>query len=351
MISRLLLALLLLAPLAPLAPLAHAQTTKVGISLSHGAAGVGEEVFLFAVPKRMGFFAQEGLDVDAAFAPNIVAAAQALEAGSVQFATTTADVVLGLREKGGHVIAVSSLRRDNGHAVAVLENSPIHTLADLRGRTIGSVQWASMAGLFLTGELGTLGIGPDDYIRVNTPPGPAAAGELRSGQVDALAMWDAIFAAMENAGLKLRYLDIPLSRQLADYVLASSDALVAGNPRVVGGFCRAITEGIVYTKANPDAALRMLLAEYPQLLPAGANMDDVLKRDRHVLDRYMDNTLSGLPEGAPIGTFRPQMWADTSQFFQKLGRVKGSVPPQDGYTTSFLATCNDFDRAAMIAAH
>ena len=40
-----------------------ADLTKVAIIQMHPAIGVGEEVFMYAVPKRLGFFKEEGLEV------------------------------------------------------------------------------------------------------------------------------------------------------------------------------------------------------------------------------------------------------------------------------------------------
>ena len=327
-----------------------AEPQAVAISFSHAAPGVGEETFLYAVPKRMGWFAAEGLQVRGVFAPNVITAAQALQSGSVQFATTTADVILGLREQGGTVRAVMGLRRSNGHAVAVLAESPLRSLEDLKGRTLGSVEWASMAGLYLGASLEEIGIKPGDYRRVTTGAGPAAAAALRSGQVDGLALWDAMFAAMENHGLALRYIDIPVAGELANYSLASTDAVVARDPALVRGFCRAVVKAMVFTRARPEDALTLLLAEYPQLLPPGEDRAEVVRRDRHILDRYMGNTLQGLDAEAPIGTIDPAVWQRTEAFFGGLGRLKGSVKAAEGFTTAFVPACNDFDRAAVLHA-
>ena len=48
-----------------LAAAAGAQALKkMTLVQMHPIMGIGEEVFLYAVPKRLGYFAAEGLDVD-----------------------------------------------------------------------------------------------------------------------------------------------------------------------------------------------------------------------------------------------------------------------------------------------
>lgn len=55
-------ALLLAVTALPSGGLAQ-QPTKATIVQMHAVIGVGEEVFLYAVPKQLGYFQAEGLDV------------------------------------------------------------------------------------------------------------------------------------------------------------------------------------------------------------------------------------------------------------------------------------------------
>src|SRR5436190_723273 len=54
---------------------------------------------------------------------------------------------------------------------------------------------------------------PDQYTGISTGAGPSAIAALRSGQIDALVMWDAMLGAAENTGLALRVLDKALQDQ------------------------------------------------------------------------------------------------------------------------------------------
>src|SRR5579883_3516913 len=68
---------------------AGAQTpAKMTLVQMHPIMGVGEEVFLYAVPKHLGYFAAEGLDVSIQNTQTGMISAQALHFYSDDAATT-----------------------------------------------------------------------------------------------------------------------------------------------------------------------------------------------------------------------------------------------------------------------
>jgi sulfonate transport system substrate-binding protein len=76
---------------------------------------------------------------------------------------------------------------ESGDYILVPKNSPITSLADLRGKSI-AVPFGSSAHGFLLNALQSAGLQPKDVTLVNLPPGPAA-GAFNSGKVDAWAIW------------------------------------------------------------------------------------------------------------------------------------------------------------------
>jgi NitT/TauT family transport system substrate-binding protein len=330
-------------------PVVAAEPSKINFAISHPAVGVGEEIYLYFVPKHLGLFAKEGLDVDLKVGGTVILAAQGLENNSFQFATTTAPIILKMREQGGDLIAIDNLKSDPGQQVAVLLNSPIRRLEDIKGRTVGSLEWGSQGGLALMVSLEQLGIGPNDYKRVVTGAGPAAAVALRGGQVDALALWDAVYGAMENGGLSLRYIDMPLARMLSGFSLAVSERYAAANPAAVAGFCRAVNEGLYFARINPSAAVSILLDDFPALVPAGSDRGIVLKNDLHIFERYLANTVRDVPMDGKTGAIPPEVWTYVADYNRKAGKLEGAEPAKNGYTTRFFEACNDFDRPAIAA--
>ena len=184
---------------------------KMTLVQMHPIMGIGEEVFLYAVPKRLGYFAAEGLNVDIQNSQTGMISAQVLQSNNAQVGTTAAEAVMAVREQSGDLISFFNLKRNAGTFLVVLKDSPIQKLEDLKGKTIGAPSFGAGGGLALKQNLAEIGIMPDQYTGIATGAGPSAIAALRSGQIDALVMWDAMLGAAENTGLALRVVNI-LSR-------------------------------------------------------------------------------------------------------------------------------------------
>lgn len=322
---------------------------KMTLVQMHPIMGVGEEIFLYAVPKHLGFFAAEGLDVSIQNTQTGMVSAQLLQSGNAQVGTTAGDAILAVRERGGDLISIFDLKRNPGTFLIVLPDSPIKNLADLKGKTIGAPSFGAGGGLELKENLAEMGIKPDQYTAISTGAGPSAIAALRSGKIDALVVWDAMLANAENTGLTLRMIDIPLQDGVVGTTLATSAAFADAHPKEVGGYCRAMTKGLVFTMTNKAAAVRILWDEFPNIKPAGVDEATALAHGVHVMDRFLDMALQGQPANAPLGGFIPSHWDNTVKAFKTMGTLKGTEPASAAYTTKFLAQCNDFDRAAIVA--
>jgi len=329
---------------------ARAQSLqKMTLVQMHPIMGVGEEIFLYAVPKHLGYFAAEGLDVSIQNTQTGAVSAQLLQSGNAQIGTTAGDAILAVRERGGDLISIFNLKRNPGTFMIVLPDSPIHKLADLKGKTIGAPSFGAGGGLALKENLKQIGITPDQYTAIATGAGPSAIAALKSGKIDALVVWDAMLAAAENTGLKLRMVDIPLQDDMVGTTLATSAAFADAHPKEVAGYCRAMTKGLVFTMTNKAAAVRILWDEFPNIKPTDLDDATALAHGVHVMDRFLDMALQGQPANAPLGGFIASHWDNTLAAFKTIGTLKGTEPASAAYSTKFLAACNDFDRAAIVA--
>jgi NitT/TauT family transport system substrate-binding protein len=328
---------------------AVAQPKKMTFVQMHPNMGVGEEVFLYAVPKRLGYFAAEGLDIDIQNSQTGMISAQVLQSSTAQIGTTAAEAVMALREQNGDLISFFNLKRNAGTFLIVLQDSPINRLEDLKGKNIGAPSFGAGGGLALKQNLTEIGITPDQYTGIATGAGPAAVAALRTGKIDALVMWDAMLAAAENTGLAPRIVKIPLEERMVGTTLATKKSFADANPKELAGYCRAMTKGLLFTATNRAAAIRLFWEEFPTTKPA--NLDDAtaLKNSVHIMDRFLEMALQGQPDGGRLGEFITENWKNTHQAFVKIGTLKGSEAPTASFTEEFIPACNDFDRAAVVA--
>ena len=130
----------------------RANAKKMTLVQMHPIMGVGEEIFLYAVPKHLGYFEAEGLDVDIQNTQTGMISAQLLQSGNAQVGTTAADAIMPVREQGGDLISFFNLKRNPGTFLVVLPDSPIQKLEDLKGKTIGAPSFGAGGGLALEGE-------------------------------------------------------------------------------------------------------------------------------------------------------------------------------------------------------
>jgi len=322
---------------------------KMTLVQMHPIMGIGEEVFLYAVPKRLGYFAAEGLDVDIQNSQTGMISAQVLQSNNAQVATTAAAAVMAVREQSGDLVSFFNLKRNAGTFLVVLKDSPIQKLEDLKGKNVGAPSFGAGGGLALKQNLSEIGITPDQYTGISTGAGPSAIAALRTGQIDALVMWDAMLGAAENTGLTLRTVNIPLEDRMVGTTLATKAAFANTNPKELIGYCRAMTKALVFTMTNRAAAIRIFWEEFPTTKPA--NLDDAtaLKNSVHIMDRFLEKALQGQPEGSHLGDFIAENWQNTHTAFVKLGTLKGTEAATASYTAKFIADCNAFDRAAIVA--
>src|ERR1051326_1586032 len=288
---------------------AEAQTAKkMTLVQMHPIMGIGEEIFLYAVPKRLGYFAAEGLDVEIQNSQTAMISAQVLQSNNAQVGTTAAAAIMTVREQNGDLVLFFNLKRNAGTFLVVLKDSPIQKLEDLKGKTVGAPSFGAGGGLGLKQNLSEIGITPDQYTAIATGAGPSAVAALRTGKIDALVMWDAMLASAENTGLKLRIVHIPLEDGFVGTTLATRAAFAEAHPKEVAGYCRAMTKGRLFTMPNKAAAVRIFWDEFPSTRPA--NLDDAtaVANSVHIMDRFLEMALQGQPEGGPLGGLIPGNW-------------------------------------------
>jgi NitT/TauT family transport system substrate-binding protein len=331
----------------PATPAWSEGLTKLRIAGPAPVLTATDSVIWFAIPTQAGYFKAEGLDVAFNLSPSLTGSAQALQSGSADLGVTNPEVIMQVREQGGSLVAFQTLRRSNGNTVNVLQDSPIRTLADLRGKTIGGVSWGGGGGLYLTKVLADMGIGMGSYSRVVTGNGAAAAAALRAKQVDALVLWDSAYAGVENTGVKMRYIPITDQEKLGSNSFATTDAFLRTNEETVAKFCRAIAKSFYFARVNPEAATQMFLKQNPTFKPANLSIEDAIRDNRHIFEAYINGAVANLPLDAMVGAIEPATWQFNQSFYKGTGMLKGTYPPERSYTTRLTERCNEFDRAAV----
>lgn len=177
---------------------------------------------------------------------------EALNAGAVDFGNTGEAPPIFAQAAGAPLVYVGyEPAAPQGEAILVPKNSPLKTVADLKGKTV-ALNKGSNVHYLLVKALEKAGVPYSDIKTAYLTPADARAAFER-GSVDAWAIWDPFQAAAEKT------ID---ARQLADgtgivsnyQFYLSTRAFADQAPQVVDVLLKGVAEVGAWVKANPKAA-------------------------------------------------------------------------------------------------
>lgn len=312
-----------------------------------------EQVGVYAVAKELGFFEEEGLDVRLELADGSTAAVQAVASGSGDATAADVSAVLTAGQQGVPVKAVGGLVQNWPWVVAVLPDSSIQTGADLAGGSIGVISLASGSNPYARAFVEAHGLVPEQDVQVvPVGIGPPAAAAIEQGEVDALALFTQAYATLENAGFQFRYLDNPPGFELLhSLVFTVPNEMIEQDPEIVAGFGRAAYKALLFSAANPEAAMRIGYRQLPDLLPDSGDPEERLDEDVRALQAWLDTAVPMTGEPADWGDWgdiTQEEWDATQQFTVNAGTIDAPVDLARVWDPSFLDEMNDWDRAQVL---
>lgn len=319
------------------------KTTVVYPSTGFGVATAP----LSSLPKVLGYFQEEGLDVHFAGVAGSQPALQMVLSGNGDVAAMQPITLFQMRPKGARAKAFYTWVRHNWFYPVVIEGSPIKSLKDFKGKTIGVASMGASMIPFMKLVLADAGLDPERDVKfVASGGGAGAAALLAQGKVDVLALWSAQYAAMANAGFKLHtFVDVnPIKSMSFAVTYAATEEWLRDNPKVAVGLGRSWARGTLFAMTNPEATVRHHWALYPQSKPTGVDEATAMQR---ALNELKD-TLSFMR----VDTATVKKWGMTTDkeikdYAEVLQRAKliedGPVKLDDYFTAEFIDAINAFD--------
>lgn len=201
--------------------------------------------------------AAEGIAVKWVFSQGSNRSLEYLNGGSIDFASTAGLAAVLSRANGSPVKTVYIASRPEWTALAVPKDSPIKSLADLKGKKIAATKGTDPY-LFLLRSLHTAGLGKGDVeiVHLQHPDGRVA---LERGDVDAWSGLDPHLAASQlQAGSRLLYRNVEFNSY---GVLNVSDSFLKEQPQLIGKVIAAYEEARQWTLAHPQQTAELLARE------------------------------------------------------------------------------------------
>ena len=318
-----------------------------------GGPEINEGFVTIAVGQHLGYYRDEGVDVELIPSGGSNQAVQQVAAGKIPLGLPSPDpVILGYQPDAGLRLKwIYTSYQGFIYDIRTPAGSPLRSLRDLRGKTIGVVNLASAAVPAAKAMLHENGVDPASANFVAIGVGAQAATAVRAGRVDAVAVWDAIYAQLENEGIRFNPPVVsPVLRKLFSNGLVVLPGLLETDRPQLTRLCRAMAKGTVWTFANPKEAVRIFWRVYPQAKPVGIPEDQALQRSLHVLSARLTNmTLDWVPVKR-WGWSAPNRWVAYESFLYAQGILRTHVDVTAVYTNDLLGEANAFDSAA-VAAH
>ena len=335
---------------AALASRARAQPKPDKVRFGFATKSVSPIVGNIIIPERLGYYAREGLTVECIPLGSNQAVLAAIDAKRVEFGVGVPSFQLPMVAKGDKLPGVNFYEYTYPFkwGMAVKPDSPVKSLADLRGKRIGVSGFGlseypvgravmTLAGFNAEKDVSWLAVGE------GVPAGQA----LERGDIDGLFFFDTGFGAIEAAGIKLRYLDMPpnVPKTGGLYLSAAKDTLTQHRAWAVG-LARGTAKASVFIRANPEAAAFSFLQMFPEAGPKATSLADQVKAIMVPIVKRMPLFASYDTSVTQWGRISPAEWKEEAAF---LG-LEGKVGDTSAYwTNDLIDEINQFDAKAIEA--
>ncbi|MBY3064550.1 ABC transporter substrate-binding protein [Rhizobium laguerreae] len=326
---------------------AFAQEKKLTFSLSDQ---MRVSYYWLYLPEILGYWKKEGLSVDVQSVGGSLEALQQVMAGNADFGQMGALSVVQASAKG-MPMQIAMMNGTFQWKLAVLADSAIKSVGDLKGKSIGVFSASTNGNDFLKAYLKKEKLNPDsDVTLLPVGFGASALEALRKGEVAALYYWPSAFISYEGQGLAFRYFQSPEWSHYADYSVAGLKKKIDADPKSSEGMVRAMVKATVFADANPDCAVKMFWKAHPDAKPTGVDDATALLKDTNMLLAQLHE---GNSKSENIGIVTPDNLKSLQDFMLDAKLVEKTTEPQkmvvaDG-DASFFTRVNDFDKAAIVA--
>ena len=336
----------LVALLAPSATLAQTKL-RVATCARTITTGVGAP---FAVAMKMGWFKQEGIDVEIIPLPGSTDCVKNVATKEMLVSLPSVEPLAIGRPQGIKAKLFYTAYETNGYGLAVPADSPIQKAAELKGKIIGVTNMASAGVIIARAQVAAAGLNPDtDVTIVVAGEGAQPAAMIRNKQVDALSQFDTQYALIDNAGVKMRYLDRKAIERFPGNAFLALEETIKTRRKELIGLGRAYAKGTIFTLNNPEAAVRIVYEMFPQTKPTGKDEATAVRDDVKVLEARLPHFLLEPAGVTKWGESSDVNYRDYVDFLHKWGVIKQKVDTSELITNELIEDMNKLDVAKVAA--
>ena len=334
------------------APLLRAQGSPKKITYAIATADLNIGYPFATLPKALGYFQQEGLDVEIVPGQSSAAVAQLLLSGRADIGLAQPDPVV-IQRANNRIPLVSfyAVCRRGTNRFVVNPDSPIQTVRDLKGKKVGVNDLGSGGVTYLRARLKEAGMSPNDVQLMSVGYGTPFFEALKNHNVDAEVSFTGGIARQQNAGYAVRVLPAtPDEMNQYSFNLFATQSFVDKDPDVIAKIGRATAKATVFLMTNPEAAVRIFWKQYPDRAPKNLNDPKALQNDLAIVKAEIHEMAADeLPPTFPWGSQDAATFAKIEAYLGDAGQVPKPIAPTSFFTNTFTDQYNQFDRKAIIS--
>lgn len=306
---------------------AEREMTTVRVGYIPGAHDIAQ---LFVADEK-GYFAQEGIEIEATAFQTGISLAQALTGGSLDMGVMGA-VVANFPAKGQGKVIVLNNQQVDLHQIWAAPKSGIETIEDLKGKTIATTT-GTAADLVLQVALDKAGLTREDVEVVNLDM-PAVTNTFVTEGVDAASIWSPFDRQVEENLPEATILataadlDSPIS---GGWV--TSNELYDAQPELIAGLVRAWQAANEDMIADPEAAQDIFCPRIEENMDRDQCETLYAKTDAYTNEQWAEY----YEDGTAIA------WLTNMQdVFETIGALEGATLTPEDYldSTTFVEVLN-----------
>jgi len=307
LLSAMLAATLAAAPAQAAAPLRVGKAVPEAFSFTPLDIGI-----------RKGFFAKNGVEVEASAFAGDAKLQQAMTASSLDMGIGSGPGMAFI-VKGSPVKAVAAMAGPPLLLAIVVRPDGARSVAELKARKIGVSTAGSLTYWLVSETARRQGWGPQgiDIAPMGAMGGQIAA--LKRGDIDGIVMDLSTAFDLENRGegrILVRFNDLT---DFIVHVIYATDPLIADRPDAIRGFLKGWFETIAFMRKNKAETV--------------AIAKDVIGKDAAIVSRTYDEVM---PMFSDDGSFKPSALDVLAKSFVELGTLPAEPDMSKLYTEAFL---------------
>ena len=218
------------------------------------------------VAHKLGYFEEEGLDVEIILTSGADKVTSAVLSGDVNIGFCGSEATIYVYNEGekDYLINFAALTKRDGSFLVSREKYDNFTLGDLKGKKIIGGRKGGMPEMTLEWALKQNGIDPKRDVKIDTSIAFAAmSGAFIGGEGDFVSLFEPNALEIEKNGYGYVVASIGKLGGVVPYTAYNArKSYILENPDVIEGFTKAIQKGLDYVHNNDSREIAKLLEDY-----------------------------------------------------------------------------------------